>query len=216
MLSPPHHHASEAVLLSYAAGALPAGLALVVASHLALCRSCTQRVEEAEAVGGCLLDDAEEAALAPEALEQTWSRSADPDPPPLEMPSGFADLPGPLRRVLAALPDARWRMMAPGVRRINVMPGIRGGGSVNLLRIKPGVRLPHHGHSGVELTLLVHGAFTDESGHFQAGDLAEAEDDVAHQPVTEGANDCICLVATTAPLRFTSPVFRMMQPLFGL
>ena len=57
----PVHHPSEARLLDYASGALPEPMALLIATHLALCPACRRTVAELEAVGGALLE-----ALPPE------------------------------------------------------------------------------------------------------------------------------------------------------
>lgn len=224
--SPPNHHASDALLLTYAAGALPSGLALAVAAHAALCADCAHRAAVAEEIGGSLLDRIEPAALCPDALGRTFGRieapgapPAPPSVPPTARRDGsphLAGLPGPLRAAVDTLPDARWRRLAPGIRQIDLMPGARGGGSSRLFRISPGTTLPHHGHKGIELTLILQGSFIDEIGRFQIGDLAELEDDVVHQPIVDSAEDCICLIATEAPLRFSSLMGRLMQPLFGL
>jgi putative transcriptional regulator len=217
MPSPLNHHASDALLLSYAGGALPAGLALAVASHLALCGSCARQAALAEEVGGCLLDRTDAVPMAPDALERTLSRPVRAEPPAAPVaPPPFSGLPGPLRAAVAGLPDPQWRFLAPGIRQIDLTPGSRGGGSARLLRIAPGTTLPQHGHAGIELTLILSGSFTDEIGRFQAGDLAELEDDVVHQPIADSAEDCVCLIATEAPLRFSSLMGRLMQPLFGL
>ncbi len=218
--SPPNHHASDALLLSYAAGALPSGLALAVATHTDMCADCAHRAAVAEEIGGSLLDRTEPAALCPDALARTLDRIEAPAttlaPRLHDVPPHLAGLPGPLRAAVDALPDARWRRLAPGIRQIDLMPGARGGGSSRLFRISPGTTLPHHGHAGIELTLILQGSFTDEIGRFQVGDLAELEDDVVHQPIVDSPEDCICLIATEAPLRFSSLMGRLMQPLFGL
>jgi putative transcriptional regulator len=216
MPSPLNHHASDALLLSYAAGALPAGLALAVASHLSLCGACARRAAVAEEVGGYLLDQTDAVSLAPDALERTLSRTAHAEPAAPVVPKAFSGLPAPLRGAVAALPDPQWRFLAPGIRQIDLTPGNRGGGSARLLRIAPGTTLQHHGHTGIELTLVLGGSFTDEIGRFKAGDLAELEDDVVHQPIADSAEDCVCLIATEGRLRFSSLMGRLMQPLFGL
>lgn len=218
--SPPNHHASDALLLTYAAGALPSGVALAVAAHTTLCADCAHRAAVAEDIGGSLLDRAEPAALCPDALARTFGRIEAPEATPAprmhDVPPHLAGLPSPLRAAVNALPDTRWRLLAPGIRQIDLNPGARGSGSSRLFRISPGTTLPHHGHAGIELTLILQGSFTDEVGRFQVGDLAELEDDVVHQPIVDSAEDCICLIATEAPLRFSSLLGRLMQPLFGL
>jgi len=50
------HHLDDATLMAYAAGAVTEGFSLVIAAHLELCGRCRDRVAEAEALGGRLLD----------------------------------------------------------------------------------------------------------------------------------------------------------------
>ena len=59
--SPPQptvqHHVPEELLLAYAQGSLSAPLELAIASHLAYCQSCRERVRAFEALGGLTLTD---------------------------------------------------------------------------------------------------------------------------------------------------------------
>jgi len=52
----PDHHPSDERLLEYASGAAPEPIALLVATHLALCPACRHVTAELEAVGGALLE----------------------------------------------------------------------------------------------------------------------------------------------------------------
>jgi len=62
---------------------------------------------------------------------------------------------------------------------------------------------------------VLRGSFTDEIGRFAAGDIADLDDQIEHQPLVDSAEDCICLVATDAPLKFTTLLGRLMQPMTG-
>jgi putative transcriptional regulator len=66
------------------------------------------------------------------------------------------------------------------------------------------------------LTLVLQGAFADEVDRFGRGDIEIANEDLNHQPIAEMGEDCICLAATDAPLRFNSLLPRLMQPLFRI
>ncbi len=84
--------------------------------------------------------------------------------------------------------------------------------SVRLIRIPAGASVPDHGHRGTELTLVLQGAFRDEADRFGRGDVEVANEDMNHTPVAEEGDDCICLAATDAPLRFNSLIPRIAQP----
>ena len=58
------HHPSEETVYSYAAGALPAALALVVGCHLQYCPQCRALAAQGEALGGDLLASLDEKPLS--------------------------------------------------------------------------------------------------------------------------------------------------------
>ena len=85
-----------------------------------------------------------------------------------------------------------------------------------LLKIGAGKRMPTHGHSGEELTLVLQGAFEDEHGRCAVGDLAEEDDDSHHTPVVTGEETCICLASIEGRLRPHGLIGRLVSPLIGL
>jgi len=219
----PTHHPSDALLVDYGAGALGEGLSLAVALHLTRCPECRAATAGVEAVGGALLE-----ALPPAPLERLTlagllaeldheQRDHEPAARPAP-PTVVADpsCPGPLRGYVPSLVAAPWRRLAPGVQRVELMPRTPRGGGVQLLRIAPGVGVPHHGHRGLELTVVLSGSYSDALARYAAGDLAEMSGDHQHQPVADGDRACVCLIATEAPLRFTGLLGRLMQPLIRL
>ena len=76
--------------------------------------------------------------------------------------------------------------------------------------------MPHHSHRGLELTLVLKGAFRDEDDRFGPGDIEVATEEVHHTPIAEEGEDCICLAATDAPLRFKGLIPRIVQPFIGI
>ncbi|MCV6588281.1 MAG: cupin domain-containing protein [Marinobacterium sp.] len=105
-----------------------------------------------------------------------------------------------------------WKRLVPGIQHL---PLESSEGNLRLLKIAPGISIPLHSHEGSELTLILQGSYCDELGRFQAGDVADLDCDTEHQPITDGNEPCICLVATDAPLRFNDLLPRMLQPFTG-
>ncbi|MCG8047300.1 MAG: ChrR family anti-sigma-E factor [Candidatus Thiodiazotropha endolucinida] len=214
------HHPDDATILAYAAGAVTEGFSLVLAAHMESCPHCCGRMAEANALGGELLSEMQPAAMSASGLEDVWSRiDSGPDKEfPVATPNAPVDgVPGIL---IPYLPDGidslQWRSLVPGIRQ-HVINGVESGrGSVRLLSIAPGTTIPHHTHLGGELTLVIKGAYTDEMGCFQCGDLADLDASVSHQPVAESGEPCICLIATDDRLRFSGVFSRMLQPLIGI
>jgi putative transcriptional regulator len=215
----PRHHPDDATILAYAAGAVTEGFSLIIAAHLAWCGRCRGRLVEAEHLGGMLIERLETAPLRDGSFDEVWARVAANAP---ETPRPAAGLPATrdIPEVLAPwLPDGldcvRWRSVLPGVRQFPLSGIASERGAVRLLSIAPGTTIPHHGHRGSELTLVLRGSYADEIGRFGPGDLADLDPDVQHQPIADTAEPCICIVATDAPLRFGNLLGRVVQPLLG-
>lgn len=201
-------HPSEATLLAYAAGTLPAPHAIVIRTHLALCGECRETIRLATALGGALLEDAPPAVMAGDALERTLARLGEPEraPAPARVPTTVEDF-----------ATGRWRWIGPGIRLMPLIRRDRDDARLDLIRVAPGVALPGHGHTGSEVTCVLQGAFGDETGEYHAGDVAEGGEDLDHQPVAlDTGRECICLIATTGRLRGHSWLARLVQPVFGI
>jgi putative transcriptional regulator len=205
------HHISDSLLMGYAAGQLPEAFNLVVATHLSLCDECRARLGEYEAVGGAVLDRAGAVAMSEGSLAATMARIRTTPAAGRPAPRRAGLFPGPLAGYVGGGPDAvKWRSIGMGVRQA-ILPTEKGA-SARLLYIPAGQNVPDHGHRGLELTLVLQGAFRDETDRFGPGDLEIADEDLSHQPVAEAGQDCICLAATDAPLRFNGLIQRIAQP----
>ena len=213
----PRFHAQDEHLMEYAAGSLAEPMALLVATHLALCPSCRKRVEEFEAVGGALLE-----TLSAEAVDRSLRDTvmAKLDEPQLAAAtrsdvrnSASLDLraPEPLRSYLSAkLEGLAWKDRGP-VHEVRILTDHVGFTS-RLLRIKAGTAMPIHTHGGTELTLVLSGGFTDRGDHYLLGDVATADSTVNHAPVADAGEDCYCFAVNDAPLRLTGRLTRFLNP----
>lgn len=209
------HHVSDALLMAYSAGQLPEAFNLVLATHLSLCDDCRARLGAYDALGGAMLDTCQ-AQLAGDSLEACMARIAGQPPvsaPAARPPRGL--FPQPLQDYVGGdLAAVKWRPLGMGVRQA-ILPTGRSA-MARLLFIPAGQAVPDHGHRGTELTLVLQGAFSDATDRFGPGDLEIANEELEHTPVAEPGQDCICLAATDAPLRFTGMIPRLLQPLFRI
>ena len=213
------HHLTDALLTAYAAGTLPEAFDLVVATHISMCDECRARLAEFEALGGEVLEQmaTDEAALDEGSLAATMALIADesaaqPAARPVKAGSVF---PGPLQAYAGAdLDEVKWRRVGGGVSQKVLKT--RGDATVRLLRIPAGSKMPDHGHRGTELTLVLSGAFMDEDDIFAAGDIEVANEELHHTPIAAEGEDCICLAATDAPLRFKGLMPRIAQRMIGI
>ncbi|SDC63319.1 ChrR family anti-sigma-E factor [Ruegeria marina] len=205
------HHLTDTLLTAYAAGNLPEAFNLMVATHLSLCDSCRAQAEALEAVGGCLLTDCGPQAMTGDALAATFARIEAGSPVTTPRKRTSAVLPQPLVDYVGGdVSTIRWKSIGMGVRQA-ILP-TSSAASARLLFIPAGAAVPDHGHRGIELTMVLQGAFSDEVDRFARGDVEIADEGLDHMPVADPGEDCICLAVTDAPLRFNSWIPRLVQP----
>jgi putative transcriptional regulator len=207
----------DELLIAHAAGKLPEPVGLAIATHLAMCPSARARYARYEAVGGILLEELEPADMAGDAWQRLVGRldttAQDGTAGELAPATDRDDdaLPWPLRDYLPGpLKSLRWRNLGNAAEtelRIRA-PGYR----TTLIRVRAGRMVPQHTHDGNELTVVLRGAFHDETGHYARGDLAIADASVDHRPVADEGEDCLCLAVTDAPLRLTGRFGRFLNP----
>lgn len=207
------HHIPEALLASYVSGTLAQPFALVVAAHVSICEDCRANLAAHEAVGGALLEAFDPISVTDDLRNRVMAGLDDDIAPEPERPRGDATFPTPVIEALGSKPP-KWRSLGPGAKQCILDAGKEG--SVRLLHIAPGYAVPDHTHGGLELTLVLQGAFKDETGRFGRGDLEVADDDVEHTPIAEEGLPCICLAATDAPLKFNGFLPRLLQPFFRI
>ncbi|MAU52093.1 MAG: transcriptional regulator [Roseovarius sp.] len=206
------HHLTDALLMAYSAGSLPEAFSLTVATHVSLCDECRARLGAFDTVGGALLE-AEAAPMSGDSLDATLARiRADGETRRTRpAPRRTGVLPAPLRDYVGGdLESVRWRPIGMGVKQA-ILPTATDA-TARLLYIPAGAAVPDHGHRGTELTLVLQGAFLDETARFGRGDIEVADQAVEHMPVADIGEDCICLAATDAPLRFRGVIPRLAQP----
>ena len=202
------HHLSDQLLMAYAAGALPEAFSLIVATHIQMCDQCRAASEAYNAVGGVLLDDMSKVSMSKNALDRTMALIA--NSPEIHKTKSNGDVPHPLAAYIgSSLSDVKWKPVGMGVRQSVLETS--NSASARLLYIPAGTAVPDHGHRGTELTLVLKGAFSDETARFSVGDIEIANQDLEHTPVADMEEDCICLTATDAPLRFNAWVPRIAQ-----
>ena len=192
------HHPDSVTIMSFAAGALSEPLSAACSVHVSMCAQCRGELRDMELVGAALLGSA----------PMSGGRVAVPvKPREAQLGAHTGDgvgnrdgLPGPLARNYGlALDQIPWKRLAPGVwqHRLELSPGAQG--ELYFIKLAPGFRLPLHGHTGAELTVVLTGAFTDASGEFRRGDMQDIDNSIEHQPLGDREEGCICLVAAEGP-----------------
>ena len=211
------HHLTEPLLMGYASGTLPEAFNLVVATHVSMCDTCRAALAEYDAVGGEVMLSGAPVDVAEDALAATLALIdrgfVEEKAPAKKLEGGL--FPAPLQSYVDGdLDNVKWRKVGGGVSQMILKTS--DDAIVRLLRIPAGTAVPDHGHRGTELTLVLQGAFVDETDRFAAGDVEVANEDLNHTPVAEAGLDCICLAATDAPLRFNGLMPRLAQKFMNI
>jgi putative transcriptional regulator len=201
-------------LAEYAAGSLSRPLHALIGAHLDLDPQSERFVTDLEALGGAEIERQVPVASPSHAamLDAIFMRDDDPT---IESDDGSADplfTPG-LRRFVGMSSGAvPWRTVLPGLKEHVICAD--GRSEARLYWIKAGRKMPAHTHEGCEVTIVLKGGFSDETGHYTRGDVALADDELDHTPVADADEDCICFAVTEAPVKLTGPVGKVIQRLF--
>ncbi|QSZ22774.1 ChrR family anti-sigma-E factor [Rhizobium sp. NZLR1] len=205
----------DALMAHYVAGSLPEPARVLVRSHLEMTPDNRSLVKSLELLAGEALESAPVAAIADRdrRLSAIFSSA-----PPVSVPRAAARpenvlFPQALRDLVGReVEDVPWRKRLPGFKEYCFdMDGCE----VNLMWIRPGRALPAHTHKGMELILILDGAFNDERGRFGPGDISIADETVDHRPVAEKDRPCIAFAVSDGPVRLTGSFRQMIGDLIG-
>lgn len=213
------YHPNQHMLQAYVEGSLDAVDGFTVVTHIESCPSCKKQVLELENLCGEALmeidvfDDSEFDNMLNDIL------STDPVPQavrPTRKPSSIEvngktfQLPLSLTRFRDKVGE--WKNYGGKVFSAPVDMGnsVR----VNLMYIAEDVKIPQHSHRGMESTLILHGGFSDEDGHYEAGDYLVKDASIKHSPYTQKGEGCLCITVLTEPMIFTQGVARIFN-MFG-
>jgi putative transcriptional regulator len=210
------HHPDIATLMSCAAGSQPEALAAVVACHISACPSCAAEVKRMAEIGVALFDKLAPAKMSEDApVIAARAGEAISDDTSRQTSSG--DVPFPIAdKVGDDLDRIPWKRIGAGLWHYPIPLSAGAAGDLRLIKVAPGIKLPEHGHTGEELTLLLRGSYHDEFGTFAAGDVADLDDEAEHRPVADEKTGCICLIASERKARFKGIFARLMQPFIGV
>ena len=209
------HHINDDMMMAYASGNLPEAFSIAVAAHISMCDECRISMESYNAVGGALLERQNNVRVSPDALQKTLNKISETVSTVEESKPAKTDLPTPLSDYIGDSLDAiDWQPIGMGVKQSILSTSKEA--TARLLYIPPGTAMPDHSHSGVEVTLVLRGAFADETEYFAKGDVEIADGSTNHTPVAADGSPCICLAVTEAPLKFRKIFHRIIQPLMRI
>lgn len=206
----PQHHPADELLLDYASGAAREPVALAIACHLVACDPCRARAGRIERIGAVLLERLATEPLSGAAFDPSSVSEAEPAAAGA-LPSNIGRLPEPMRRYLPASYDAlRWRRFG-SLETVRLETGAAGH-SARLVRMAPGRAIQRHTHGRNEYISVFSGGFVDRGERYLPGDFCMADRTHDHSPVADPDEPCVALVVHDAPMKFTGPILRFLNP----
>jgi putative transcriptional regulator len=184
-----------------------------------MCGECREFVAAMEEAGGQMLSTVEPVAMPEGALELALARLTHEQPrAPVtrRKASPLAAVWQPEKNELLGYDLGPWRWVSPGLHYRSVKVPASSDTRVFMLKARPGLKIPQHKHTGIELTCVLSGAFIHEGGRYAAGDCDDADQDIDHSPVIDEGEPCICLVAMQGQIKMTGMLGRLIQPLIRI
>jgi len=210
------HHPDDSLLAGFAAGTLDHGQHVAIATHLVSCSRCRAFTRAMERVGGEVLSGLAPAAMSSGALAAVEARLIAPAAVAGATPTvAEQEIPG-LPKFVRHYRFGPWKWLAPAVHLRPIILPHASETRVFLLRSGPGTRMLPHSHSGLEMTCVLSGAFSQDGAHYGPGDFDMGDDTIEHRPVVEEGQDCLCLVAMRGKLQLHGWLGRLMQPFVRL
>ena len=210
------HHPESTNLMEFSAGTLSDPHALCIRLHLQKCAHCRSRVDTLESLGAVMMEQSPKTAatdLAPSIFDAILAR-IDSDQEPVKAQKSRQDLM--LKLLGCDINDLPWKRQLGDVSVLDVTDRFPGQKErVVLQKLASGGKAPAHTHRGTETTIVLQGAFSDQSGVFNQWDFAVLDQSDTHRPVAVGHEDCITLSVLSAPLKLTGTFTRLLNPFMG-
>ncbi len=214
------HHPPINFLTDYAAGALPTAQAACVYAHAVCCEPCRRIVGQLQDIGSALFNQLAPIPVSDKVLDCVLVRLDDPAPLRYRDNRAAANecppLPGLLARIMNGdFSELAWKRITKSLSVSCLKVGDIAH-EFALYRITAGGQIPEHNHGGSEMTLVLQGGFSDDSGVYHPGDFLYRQGLDTHAPLAIDGEGCICLTVLDAPLRFTRLRHRWMNPFLQL
>lgn len=212
-------HPSTELLNQFVQGELATGKSVVVSAHMELCKSCSAKAKELQALAVSAWVDPSKAVdpsqsdyssmvanivkspqIKSESIEELVEVQIDVLHCSLKLPKVLAK---------AASQGLKWKKVAGGISEAQLF--LDNETQCEFIYMAPGCEVPMHTHQGSESTLVLQGSFEDELGAYRASDFIVRDSKDSHQPRSK--EGCLCFAVLDSPLQFTKGLARLMNPI---
>lgn len=206
------------LMMGYAAGALDEAQTLIISAHSWFSPDARTLVRHYESMGGHLLEEeCVPVKLSDGCLDAVMARLEEASSPEKEICQSYekacgCELPKPLKNALDRYQtEMDWDRVGGGFEKIDI--GLSCDASqARFLKADPGSKSPEHTHGGLEITLMLNGAMSDERGTYKRGDLVITDESITHQIQACPKMGCTCLVVSSTPIKLTG-IASLLNPL---
>lgn len=213
------YHPELQFLTDYTAGSLPDAQALCVITHLHYCPACKRKLRELTALGAELFMQQEPLPVSGAGFERLLERIDDPALSAASAPVAAMqdpqqpNLPRTLHKLTHGdIDKLKWRRIGRSFRYSNLLVAPKR--LTTLIRIKAGGSVPHHRHTGDEITVVIKGSFSDDQGTYSPGDFIVRTPSELHRPVASDDGECLCLISLETPIVLSNWFYRSLQRVF--
>jgi putative transcriptional regulator len=221
------HHPDDNLLTEYASGSLATAVGLIVCAHLQACPHCRQRVEHLNKLGAAILTQSVAEPVQVDTFAQLMERirtqaSAENIPEKKiakapELHATYANdpllkhVPKIIAKLLPSDGKLKWQRASSSLKTARLTTGQQDY-EVAFQRISSGGKVVEHDHRGLEVTLVLHGSFSDEDGVYSAGDFLVRNPGEVHRPTATQNQDCLCISVVEAPVKVTGLIGKIVNP----
>ena len=213
-------------MTEYAGGSLALALSLSVCAHLQLCMHCRRRVETLNTLGAAILTNTVAESIQPTAFSQLMTRIRESSDSVNKMPvedqtviqknthphdAALKHLPKVITKLLPKSGAVKWKRVSSVLKMVRLITGQQEY-EVAFQKISSGGKIVEHDHRGLEVTLVLHGSFSDENGIYNEGDFLVRTPGEIHRPTATQNQDCLCLSVVAAPVAVTGFLGKVINP----
>lgn len=221
-------HPDQNILIEYASGALDTAVAIGVKTHISFCPKCRNEVNRLRQLGGAYLEEQK----APESSdihdekanfaslmekiklhESAVGRHIEPVQESAQHSGDYhvEHLPKIVQKLIHSQVGVDWKSVSPSLKQARLKTG-QSKYEVCLHKIRKGGAVAKHDHKGLEVTVVLEGAFSDEKGTYRKGDFVLREPGELHRPTATRDQDCLCLSMVSAPVKLSGLLGTVLNP----
>lgn len=212
------YHPDTLIITAFAAGTIDSAEGLCIASHVQQCADCRHQIKQLETVGETFFMQPSALSVTKGAKENALKaiRQAKQVKSMRKTPRTSSSVPRVLSKWIPnGYDELDWQTITREISTFDLTKNKKGP-KVSLLKVKAGARMPHHRHSGKEITVILQGSFSDEDGIYSEGDYLVRETHENHSPIASKDKDCICLTLLDGPIELTGFFSKLLNPILRL